>query len=142
MSRSGIKVLNCSLLIAVAGLAQSLARPDIVNSGVLIGAVPSCHEGFPTMIHWNFQPPGSRLRHPLVRFAAAVLGVVVIVAVGLFALGALAIGAIILTIAMAVRRFGRPAAASAVESTRAPLRNGVIDGEFVVVDSANTGPRR
>lgn len=93
------------------------------------------------MIQWKFQQPGLRLRHPLARLAAAVLGIVLIVGIGLFALGALAIAAIALAIAMAVRRFGpRKAPAMAAGTAQAPLHGDAIDGEFVVIEPG--GSRR
>lgn len=94
------------------------------------------------MLQWKVQS-SPRLRNPLVRFAAAVLGILLIVGIGLFALGALAIGAVALAIGYAVRRFSRTSSAAPArpQPVSPPSRNDVIDGEFVVVDATSSTPR-
>ena len=78
-----------------------------------------------------------RPRHPLARIAVAVLGVVVVagfIALSLFAIVALAIGGGLFLLLKALRGTPRPAAAAAAASRgSAP---GVIEGEYVVVQSA------
>ena len=90
------------------------------------------------MIDWKLPQRPSRLRHPLARLAAAVRGIVVVVAIGLFALGALVIGVVVIGGAMLVRRFARPAAPAKAEAARPAPRGAAIDGEFVVIDAAHT----
>lgn len=95
------------------------------------------------MMQWTFQPR-TRLRSPLARFAAAVIGIVVIAAVGLFALGALAVVAIILLIGFGLRRLtggATPAAARTPPSMSSTSESQVIDGDFVVIEP-NSQTRR
>lgn len=96
------------------------------------------------MMQWKFQP-NTRFRSPLARFAAAALGVVIIVAVGLFALGALAIVAVVLAIAFGIRRLTgatKPAAARPAPAAAAQSAHQIIDGDFVVVEPASQAQRR
>ena len=92
------------------------------------------------MIQWQF-PPTRRSGGSFSQVVAGVIGIVVIVALGLFALGAAAIIAVGLAIAFAVRRLlpgQSPKATHPFQSGARiePAAHGnVIDGEYVVVDA-------
>lgn len=81
-----------------------------------------------------------RPRHPLARFATAVLGVIAVlllVTIGLFAVAALVIGGGVFLLVNALRGKPRPAAPAQASAPRAqPAPSGVIEGEYTIVDSA------
>jgi hypothetical protein len=71
-------------------------------------------------------------RHPLARFVAALIAIVLVaalVAVGVFAFAVLVIGGALFALARALRAASHPAAAT----PHAPAPPGVIEGEFTVV---------
>ena len=92
------------------------------------------------MIQWQF-PPTRRAGGPFMQVVAGVIGVVVIVALGLFALGAAASIVVGLVIALAVRRLSSGRSPKATHPFQSGARiqpaahGNVIDGEYVVVDS-------
>lgn len=82
-----------------------------------------------------------RPRHPLARFAVAVLGaiaVLVFITLGVFAIAALAVGGGIYLLINALRGTSRPAATAPPNRGAAPP-SGVIEGEYTVVQA---GPAR
>ncbi len=91
------------------------------------------------MMQWQF-PPTRRAGSPLAQMVAGVIGVVLIVALGLFALGAAAIIVVGLVIAFAVRRLLSGQSRKTAEPFQSgarietPAHGNVIDGEYVVVD--------
>ena len=99
------------------------------------------------MMQWQVRP-ARRSGNSVAQGAAGVIGIVVIVALGLFALGAAAIIVVGLIIVLAVRRLlsghsPKPAApfqTSARLDTRA--HGNVINGEFVVIDPDHVDERQ
>ena len=97
------------------------------------------------MMQWQF-PAGGRNASPIMRVVTGVIGLVVIVALGLFALGAAAIIVVGLVIALTIRRVlsgqsrnpAQPVRSAAPNDTAAP--GNVIDGEYVVVNSDHADP--
>lgn len=92
------------------------------------------------MIQWQF-PPSQRNVSPIMQVVTGVIGLVVIVALGLFALGAAAIVVVGLAVAFGIRRLlsgqpRKPAQPFNSAASKEPAEHGnVFDGEYVVVDS-------
>ncbi len=90
------------------------------------------------MIRWRFHP---RTRNPLVRLLALVIGaaaLVVVIAFGLFAAAALVVGG---AIVLLVRALTRPSPTAASPSPRPATVDGVIEGEFKVIDDTRSRVR-
>lgn len=94
------------------------------------------------MVQWQF-PPTRRIGSSFAQVVAGVVGIVVIVALGLFALGAAAIIVVGLVTAFAVRRLlsGQTMKPTAPFQSGAridtPAHGNVIDGEYIVVNLAH-----
>jgi len=85
------------------------------------------------MFRWNFH---SRARHPLARLLGVVLGaaaLLVLLTFGLFAAVALIVGGAIVVLVKALRT---PQGVAAARPPPPPRANGVIEGEFTVVNPA------
>ena len=90
------------------------------------------------MIQWHFAP---RVRHPLLRLVAGLLGALVLaglVALGLFAVAALAAVGAVLVLLRRLR--GRPIAAASARPPSGGPPEGIIEGEYTIVHE--TTPRR
>lgn len=91
----------------------------------------------PGVIHMLYFRPFAIPRHPLLRLALAVLGIVLMFLVLMFGL---AMGAILLglgAVAWLVRQFTPSPAVSGAPASSAPPVTGVIEGEYVVLPKRN-----
>ena len=100
------------------------------------------------MMQWQF-PPIRRTGSPIMQVVTGMIGLVVIVALGLFALGAAAVIVVGLVVALAIRRLlsgpskkppAQPFHSSAQNDLATP--GNVIDGEYVVINSNHADPHK